>query len=63
VEWRTAEARDGAVVNLCNYRKEPVTAVLMRDGQPVAAQDVLTGSQVEAPLTLAPLEARLLRVR
>jgi hypothetical protein len=35
----------------------------MRDGQPVAAQDVLTGRQVDAPLTLAPLEVRLLKLR
>jgi hypothetical protein len=63
VEWRSAETGEGTVADLCNYRKEPVTAVLMRDGQPVAAQDVLTGRQVDAPLTLAPLEVRLLKLR
>jgi hypothetical protein len=63
VEWRSAETGEGTVVNLCNYRKEPVRAVLLRDGQPVAAQDVLTGSPAAAPLTLAPLEVRLLKLR
>lgn len=63
VEWRSAEIAQGTVVNLCNYRKEPTTAVLMRDGRPVAAQDVLTGQPVEGPLTLAPLEVQLLRLR
>ena len=63
VEWRSAETASGTVVNLCNYRKERMTAVLMRDGRPVAAQDVLTGRPAEGPLTLAPLEVRLLRLR
>ncbi|MGO9199103.1 MAG: hypothetical protein ACLQM8_01015 [Limisphaerales bacterium] len=63
VEWRSAETAQGTVVNLCNYRKEPVTAVLMRAGQPTAAQDVLTGKPVDGPRTLAPLEVRLLKLR
>jgi hypothetical protein len=63
VEWRSAEVREGTVVNLCNYRKEPVSAVLMRSGRPTAAQDLLTGRPVDGPLTLAPLEVRLLRLR
>jgi hypothetical protein len=63
VEWSSAETASGSVVNLCNYRKERMTAVLMRDGRPVAAQDVLTGRPAEGPHTLAPLEVRLLRLR
>ena len=63
VEWRSAETPAGTVVNLCNYRKEPVTVVLMRDRQPMAAQDVLTGRPVDGLLTLAPLEVQLLRNR
>ncbi len=63
VEWRSAEMAQGTVVNLCSYRKEPVTAVLMRGGQPTAAQDVLTGRPLDGPLVLAPLEVRLLKLR
>jgi hypothetical protein len=63
VEWRSAETAQGTVVNLCSYRKEPVTAVLMRSGRPTVAQDLLTGRPVDGPLFLAPLEVRLLKLR
>ena len=63
VEWRSAATREGTVVDLCNYRKEPVAVVLTRDGRPVAAQDVLSGKRVDSPLTLTPLEVRLLKTR
>jgi hypothetical protein len=62
VEWRTAATREGTIVNLCNYRPEPVAVVLLRKGRPLAAQDVLSGRRVDNPLTLAPLEVRLLRL-
>lgn len=62
VEWRTAETPAGLVVNLCNYRKTPVTVTLFRAGQQTSAFDVLSGARVEGPLTLPPLEVRLLRL-
>ena len=62
VEWRSAETPDGLVVNLCNYQKTPVTVTLVRANRAVSARDVLSGERVDGPLTLAPLEVRLLRV-
>lgn len=62
VEWRSAETRDGLVVNLCNYRKEPMTVTLNPGLLAAPARDVLTGDRVDSPLTLSPLEVRLLRV-
>jgi hypothetical protein len=35
---------------------------LLRADKPVSARDVLTGSPVAGPLTLQPLEVRLLRL-
>jgi hypothetical protein len=62
VEWRSAETPRGTVVNLCNYRKEPVTIALTRANQTVSARDVLTGQPVNGSVTLQPLEVRLLRL-
>jgi hypothetical protein len=62
VEWRSAETPDGTVVNLCNYRRESVRVDLLRAGQTVSGQDVLTGARVDGPCTLKPLEVRLLRL-
>jgi hypothetical protein len=62
VEWRSAETRDGLVVNLCNYSKEPATVTLNRNGQVTAGRDVLTGDRINSSLTLSPLEVRLLRL-
>jgi hypothetical protein len=62
VEWRSADTPAGLVVNLCNYRKEPVTVVLNRSGQAVAARDCLDDSRVNGALTLQALEVKLLRV-
>lgn len=62
VEWRTADTPQGTVVNLCNYLKKPVGITLTRDKQAVVANDVLSGERVSGPLTLAPLEVRLLRL-
>ena len=60
VEWRSAETCEGTLVNLCNYERTPVA--LTQGGQAKSARDVLTGARVEWPLTLAPLEIRLLRL-
>jgi hypothetical protein len=62
VEWRTANMPAGLIINLCNYDKKPATLTLLRNGQAIAARDVLNETQIKGPLTLAPLEVRLLRV-
>jgi hypothetical protein len=62
VEWRSARTAQGLVVNLCNYRNTPLRVALLRADKPVSARDVLTGSPVAGPLTLQPLEVRLLRL-
>lgn len=65
VEWRTAETRDGLLVNCCNYGRAPAQVRLVRspEGADVAADDLLSGRPVNGPLSLTPLEVRLLRVR
>jgi hypothetical protein len=62
VEWRSATAPDGLLVNMCNYRNVPVSVTCARKGQTVRARDVLTGQRINGPITLGPLEIRLLRV-
>ncbi len=62
VEWRCAETSEGLVVNLCNHRKEATTVVVSRRGGNAAVRDVLASERTENPVTLAPLEVRLLRV-
>lgn len=62
VEWRSARTPYGTVVNLCNYRTQPVTIRLQRAGRPVTATDVLTGRRVAGPVTLKPLQTLLVRI-
>jgi hypothetical protein len=62
VEWRIAKTAEGLVVNLCNYRKEPMSVSLARANRTLSARDVLSGSHITGPLTLQPLEARLLHL-
>ncbi|MCY3018049.1 MAG: beta-galactosidase [Planctomycetota bacterium] len=53
VEWRSAEARDSLLVNLCNYRKEPTTVTLNHSGRIASVYDLLTGGRVDTLLTLS----------
>ncbi len=62
VERRSAVTPEGLVVNLSNARTEPATVTVVQDGKPTPARDVLTGEEVDGPLTLAPMEVRLLRL-
>ncbi len=62
VEWRSANAPTGLVVNMCNYRNLPVSVTLARARQEVKTQDVLSGQRISGALTLQPLEIRLLRL-
>lgn len=62
VEWRVAQTAEGPVANLCNYLKVPVTVTLTRDNKTTVASDVLSRQRVDGPLTLEPLEVRLLRL-
>ena len=62
VAWLCADTPEGTVVNLCNYRPEPMPVRLARAGAPVRAADILSGEPAGPALTLQPLETRLLRV-
>jgi hypothetical protein len=62
VEWRIAKTAQGLVVNLCNYRPVPLGVTLVRAGKALSARDVLSGDRIAGPLTLQPLEVRLLRL-
>jgi hypothetical protein len=62
VEWRSADTPAGVVLNLCNYLKTPVTVSLRQGGRETSAQDLLNGAPAAGPVTLQPLEVRLLRL-
>ena len=62
VEWRTAETAQGMVINLCNYRHEPVTVRLIRRNTQVSAIDVLSGQKLGQQITLKSLQPVLARV-
>ncbi len=62
VEWRSAESVGGLLVNLCNYRPEPVACGVFRNNRLVQGKDVLSGETLDQTLTLKPLEVRLVRV-
>ena len=62
VEWRTAETAQGAVINLCNYRREPVEVRLVRGNAPVAVTDVLSGQKLGNQIILKPLQPVLARM-
>ena len=63
IQWRTAPTPQGLIVNLCNYRKTPTVVELIRGGQHAAGEDVLSGQRFDGRLILAPLEAKLLRLK
>jgi hypothetical protein len=52
----------GTIVNLCNQLNVPVSVTLVRAGHRATARDVLSGARLDGPMTLAPLEVRLLRL-
>ena len=56
VEARAAEVAGGLVLNLCNYRREPVLVQV-----PGAWRDALTGEAVTGAVTLPPNGVRLWR--
>jgi hypothetical protein len=62
VEWRCAETQEGLVASLCNYLKQATNVTVSLKGRNVVIHDVLARDRTENPLTLAPLEVRLLRV-
>ena len=62
MEYRSIEKPSGPIVNLCNHLTVPVRVVLVQAGHGAAARDVLSGARVDGPMTLAPLEVRLLRL-
>jgi hypothetical protein len=62
VEWWSVRIPQGLVVNLCNYRTSPVTCQLRQADRRATITDVLNGQRSDGPLTLQPLEIRLLRL-
>lgn len=60
VESRSVRTRDGLILNLCNFNQTPVQASLAAEDPRLAPVDVLTGVAVTTPLTMAPLEVRIL---
>jgi len=62
VEYRSVETLDGPIVNLCNQLNASVSVTLLRAGRRAATRDVLSGARLDNPMTLAPLELRLLRL-
>ncbi len=62
VEYRSVDTPDGPIVNLCNQLNVPVSVTLVRAGHRATARDVLSGARLDGPMTLAPLEVRLLRL-
>lgn len=63
VESRTVRARDGLILNLCNFNQTPVQASLAAEDPHLVPVDALTGTAITSPLTLTPLEVRLLRFK
>lgn len=61
VEWRVAETAQGTVLNLCNYRREPVTVKLSRQNTSLAVCEVLSGRKLGTTLSLDPLQPVLAR--
>lgn len=62
VEWRTAQTPQGLVVNLCNYRHEPVTVRVFDPNLAISLTDILTGRKLGHQLTLQSLQPALARV-
>jgi hypothetical protein len=62
VEWQCATLGGKTLINVCNYGYDPMPIHLLHRGSPVHTVDVLTNRPVNDPLTLQPLEVRLLRV-
>ncbi len=62
VETRCGTLDGARIVDIVNYRNQPVTVSVTDKSGPVAGVDILTGKPVSGRLTLAPLEFRLLRV-
>ncbi len=60
--WRSVATPGGFILNLCNYRRDPVACRIVRGQQPVHARNVLTATADGALMTLQPLETRLLRI-
>lgn len=59
VEWLGASTPKGIVVNLCNYRDEPLRVTLWRNGKNVGGVDLLSGEKIKGSATLTPLQVRL----
>jgi hypothetical protein len=63
VAWRCVETPRGVVINLCNYRHDPVKVRLWSNGEKITGIDLLGGEKLPRSFTLSPLQIRLLLVR
>ncbi|MBI4583909.1 MAG: beta-galactosidase [Planctomycetes bacterium] len=61
VAWLTAERNGQRVVNLINYRHEPVTITLSAKGRIVSGLNLFDATPVHGPVVLRPLEPLLLQ--
>ena len=62
VNWLAVMTRNDTVLNLCNYRNEPIRLRVYRGEEPATGRNVLTGEPVGEKITLEPLGIRLLRL-
>ena len=63
VAWLTAECNRHRVVNLINYRHEPVSITLTAKGRKASGVNRFDDAAVRGPVNLRPLEPLLVQVR
>jgi hypothetical protein len=62
VVWLTAECNSRRIVNLINYRHEPVTIRLNAKGRGLSATGLFDANKLDGPILLRPLEPFLAEV-
>jgi len=60
VEFRVGQMRGRQLLNAINYLAKPQRVMLLRDGSPVRARDLISGAILGPEITLAPMEPVLL---
>lgn len=62
VEWLAASAGGQRVVNLINFRREPVTVELHGNDRLLTGRNLFSGAPATGPMVLPPLEPMLLKI-